>query len=59
MRPSIPAQHKEHENIQQPQEVIIDSTDALVPVVALKNGYGAERNDCSLIPLRDIRALQE
>jgi hypothetical protein len=42
MRPSILSQHKEHEDIKQPQEINIDSSDALVTGVALKNGHGVE-----------------
>ena len=46
---SLP-KHKEHEDKEQSQEVNIDSTDALVSVVASKNGQGVEGHGCQEIP---------
>ena len=42
MRPGVLSQHKEHEDIEQSQEINIDSSDALITGVALKNGCGVE-----------------
>jgi len=42
VRPGVRSQHKEHQGIEQSQEVNIDSTDTFVSVVALKNGCGVE-----------------
>jgi hypothetical protein len=40
--PSILAQHEEHQDIDQPQEVNIDPADTFVSVVPLKNGFEAD-----------------
>src|ERR1700722_10294029 len=50
VRPRVPAKHKEHEDIEQSQEVNIDSADTLVSVVPLKNGHGVEGHGCHAIP---------
>jgi hypothetical protein len=42
VRPGFFAQHKEHQDIEQAQEVDIDRANAFVAVVSLKNGFGTE-----------------
>ena len=52
MRPSVLSQHKEHRDIKQPQKINIDSMDAIVSSVALKNDYRVEGDGNLLTGLR-------
>jgi hypothetical protein len=59
VRPSVPSQHEEHQNKDQPQEVNIDPTDAFVMVVPLKDGFEVEGHGNILEGARGVAALTD